>query len=144
MNLIRLTYTSTLIGEPRLGDLRQLSERAAFHNAQHDVTGFLCYAGGVFLQALEGDEQIVNRIYHSRIVTDRMHQDLRLLSVTSITSRDFEGWAMGFAEIKPEDRPLVLRYFPAGSVEPARIDAKGSIAFLSALSTARSHSQPAS
>jgi hypothetical protein len=142
MNLIRLTYTSTLIGPPVLDDLRKLSERAAAHNAQQDVTGFLCYSGGLFLQALEGDEHVVNRIYHSRIVTDPMHEDLRILNVSSVMSREFEAWAMGFADVKPDDRPLVLRFFPKGSVEPARIDAKGSIAFLSALSAARSATQP--
>lgn len=92
------------------------------------------------MQTLEGDEQVVNRIYHSRIVKDPMHEDLRILNASSITSREFETWAMGFSDIKPDDRPLVLRFFPKGKVEPARIDAKGSIAFLSALSAARSPS----
>jgi hypothetical protein len=142
VSLISLTYASTLVGDPIPSDVFDLSVRASAHNALYGVTGFLCLSDGRFLQALEGDDEVVNRIYHTRIVPDTRHEDLRVLRATRVRSRQFSAWAMGFANIRVEDRALILRFFPGGTLRPEHITSRGALDFLRALSALRSGSSP--
>ncbi len=134
MSLKSITYSSAIVGDFVVSDVVDLAERAAAYNTPSDVTGFLCQADGRFLQSIEGDDEVVNRIYHTRIVPSRRHRDLRLIQVTTLRSRRFASWSMGFANVLAEDRALVLRFFPTGAVEPERISIEGVVEFLQALS----------
>jgi hypothetical protein len=136
MSLISITYFSMIVGEFVASDIVDLAERASAYNTPSNVTGFLCQADGCFLQSIEGDAEIVNRIYHSRILPSRRHREPRLLLVSTLRTRHFSSWAMGFANVLPADRALLLRYFPRDVMEPDRISGEGSLEFLQALSIA--------
>jgi hypothetical protein len=136
MSLFSITYSSTRLGEFVVNDIVDLAERAAAYNTACDITGYLCHSDDHFLQTIEGDYEEVNRVYHTRIVTARSHRDLRLLHVQTLNSRRFAFWAMGFANVSPADRQLLLQFFPKGVMDPDSISGTGAVDFLQALSHA--------
>jgi len=133
MNLFSISYVSSRIGDFDVKRIVDLAERAAAYNSVSEVTGFLCHVDGRFLQTLEGDYDEVNRIYHSRIVPARSHRDLRLIQLETHPDRRFPNWTMGFANIAPTDRALLLRYFPDGLTGPEPINGAAAAGFLRAL-----------
>ena len=69
-------------------DVRGIEEVAASLNPAVGITGILCYGGGQFLQALEGEREAVNTLYH-HIETDPRHASCSLMLVEDIATRDF-------------------------------------------------------
>jgi Sensors of blue-light using FAD len=57
------------------------------------VTGALMFAGGVFVQMLEGEAADVEVVFE-RICRDMRHRRLVLLDFSSADERMFEGWGM--------------------------------------------------
>jgi Sensors of blue-light using FAD len=133
MNLFSITYVSSRVGDFVVNRIVDLAERAAAYNSVSEVTGFLCHLDGRFLQTIEGDYDEVNRIYHTRIAPARSHQDLRLIQLETHSARRFPNWTMGFANIGPADRALVLQYFPDGIDSPDPINGAAAAEFLRAL-----------
>ncbi len=93
MHTIRLIYAS----EAREGlvyrDFLTIMEKAAETNRELSITGMLCYSGGRFLQALEGERAVVNALY-DHISKDARHTNCQLLCVEDIDARDFGEWSM--------------------------------------------------
>jgi hypothetical protein len=134
MSLFSITYTSVRVGPFIVKDFVDLAERSAAYNAVSEVTGFLCHADGQFLQTLEGEHQEVNRIYHTRIVPARSHNDLRLIHLEHPTERRFLRWSMGFANVAPSDQALLRRFIPTGLTQAELIVGIEALNFLQALS----------
>jgi hypothetical protein len=63
------------------------------NNARDRVTGLLWFDGKRFLQALEGEEEVVDRTFR-RIQADPRHRALVVLSSRTIAEREFGEWAM--------------------------------------------------
>jgi hypothetical protein len=96
---IRLVYTSVVRGAwPSYNELANLLRVSRDNNAKLGVTGVLCYANGVFLQALEGDRDVVNRLY-GKISHDRRHADCQIVVCKSIERRSFADWSMQLVAI---------------------------------------------
>jgi FAD-dependent sensor of blue light len=133
MNLFSITYVSARVGDFLVNRIVDLAERAAAYNSVSEVTGFLCHVDGRFLQTIEGDYGEVNRIYHTRIVPARSHMDLRLIQLETHPERRFPNWTMGFANIAPTDRALLLQYFPDGIDSPEPMKGPAAAGFLRAL-----------
>ena len=53
----------------------------------------LCYARGKFLQALEGDRSVVNRLYR-KIMEDARHESCDIVSCVEIDAYQFAEWSM--------------------------------------------------
>jgi len=88
-----LIYTSVVCGpEPTYGELAALLRHASDNNARLGATGILCYARGKFLQALEGESSVVNRLYR-KIMQDPRHH-CEILSFTEINAHRFAEWSM--------------------------------------------------
>lgn len=96
MGLIRLIYSSHAGLDLRLSDVKQILETARSKNYALGVCGMLFYNSKYFLQALEGEEQTVQHIYN-KIADDFRHDDLQVISQTSIEDTLFSHWAMGYA-----------------------------------------------
>lgn len=99
MTQCRLIYRSTcsdkLIDN---ADLRALIEKSADNNRTAGITGLLLLSGDRFLQALEGPEESVNRLF-GRIVRDKRHRDVRLLSFEQIGPVYFDDWSMHLVDL---------------------------------------------
>jgi hypothetical protein len=77
--------------------LEALLVKARIHNTKVGLSGILCSGRGYFVQALEGPEVQVLKIY-SRILVDERHRDSSLLSVGLVSCRVFAEWSMAHVE----------------------------------------------
>jgi len=59
MSLSQLVYLSVEAESFSKNDLEQLLIGARKFNSEHDISGFLVYLDGMFLQCLEGDKGFV-------------------------------------------------------------------------------------
>ena len=102
MSLHRLLYRSdaALAGSPdRSAQLLQaIVENARISNKASGLTGALMLSSGVFLQALEGPLDALERTFE-RICRDLRHRRVRLLEFGMADERVFGAWTM--ADVVP-------------------------------------------
>ncbi len=92
MPMIQLIYASSPF-DFHEGALVSILTVSRGCNERDGITGALICRGDLFLQLLEGPEELVDAAYQ-RIERDRRHLDVRLLSRRPVTERLFPGWAM--------------------------------------------------
>lgn len=129
MALIHLIYVSTAREEMNPTDLGDILDACMRNNSPRHVTGMLLYAGGSFMQVLEGEEAQVEEIF-GRICRDPRHNDVIELERTVIPERSFEHWNMGFRRLGPADveaHPGFAPFFQDG-FDAASIGAKPGLA----------------
>jgi hypothetical protein len=105
MPLIHLIYVSTSTNEMSDGELDEILATAVRNNKPRNITGMLLYAGGNFMQVLEGEESKVDEVF-SRIATDPRHAGIMVISKELVAKRDFSDWSMGFRRLIEEDAKL--------------------------------------
>ena len=90
--MFQLIYASRPFGfdEGTLAGLLIVSRR---NNERDGITGALICRADLFLQLLEGPEDLVDAAYR-RIERDRRHLEVRLLSRRTVADRLFPGWTM--------------------------------------------------
>lgn len=96
--LISLTYMSTAVdsfGEEALRELLATSRR---NNHAAGLSGMLLYAGGHFIQTIEGTSDDVTTTFN-RIAADPRHRDVIVALREEVTERHFADWSMGFDEL---------------------------------------------
>lgn len=116
MSLIELIYVSTATEEIDAAGLDRILESAARHNQPQGVTGMLLYAGGSFMQVLEGEESAVDETM-GRVVQDPRHTDIIVLCREPIAHRSFLQWNMGFRRLGASEgttHPAYAPYFQNG------------------------------
>lgn len=129
MELCQLIYVSRASRAFSHADLRALLESAVRFNECRGITGLLLYAGGTFMQVLEGTEGDVDATME-RIRRDARHHDINVLSKSAVPAREFGRWSMGLHEVDAEDirsLPAYAPFFEAG-FSPERIGAKPGLA----------------
>jgi Sensors of blue-light using FAD len=92
-------YTSDAIKQFSKRDLLELLDAARKNNASRGLSGLLLYAGGNFLQALEGAEDVVRETL-ARIERDPRHRNMQVLFFDHVPERLFADWSMGFEEAR--------------------------------------------
>jgi hypothetical protein len=100
--MISLTYLSTAtvsFGENDLGDLLSSSRE---RNQAAGLTGAMLYAGGHFIQTLEGPEEAVEALF-DRIGRDERHRSIIVALREEIDTRVFPDWSMGFETLDEEE-----------------------------------------
>jgi hypothetical protein len=102
----QVIYSSAAVAPFSELELTTLLVAARVNNGRLGVTGILLYHEGSFLQALEGDEHVVNRLYE-KIGKDKRHYRVVTLLRQQLDARHFEQWQMGFASMKalPDNMP---------------------------------------
>lgn len=93
--MISLTYFSTAVRAFDTDQLEDLLADSRSRNLAAGLTGRLLYAGGHFVQTLEGQAESVDTTY-ARIERDPRHRDVFVTLREKITARAFPEWAMGF------------------------------------------------
>jgi len=125
--LIRLIYVSKTVASQTHALTDSILRKAHAWNTENDITGVLCEGQGAFLQALEGERGVVNRLY-ARIFADPRHKDLELIHCEGITARRYSGWSMArvhLSDVDPQTKivwPDFDPYSPNGLLVMARID----------------------
>jgi hypothetical protein len=95
----QLFYSSAAVAPFSETELAALLKVARAANGQLGVTGMLLYHEGSFLQALEGNEPIVEGLY-AKIGKDKRHHRVVTLLRREVEDRYFDQWQMGFATMK--------------------------------------------
>lgn len=131
--LVRLLYASRS-ASPVSGELIQdILAQSRQHNQDAGITGVLCVCHGeVFMQALEGGREEVNRLY-GKLVRDPRHSDVVLLEYAEITERRFSSWRMGRVDVDKLNVGVILRYSERTTLDPYRISGKVAMALLEEL-----------
>ena len=92
--MIRLLYISNASPAVSEEQVQNILASARRHNPANGITGVLIHGGGLFMQVLEGPEQMV-LLQYVKILDDRRHDDVRILHISPARSRMFEQWSMG-------------------------------------------------
>jgi hypothetical protein len=99
MSHCRLIYQSTSARNPVDNeDLRALVERSTENNKAAGITGLLLLSGNRFLQVLEGPSEAVNALF-GRIIRDKRHRDVQLLTYEPIGEVYFDDWNMYLVDL---------------------------------------------
>lgn len=119
MAVVSLVYVSLATREMTDEELQSLLKMARETNATLDVSGMLLYRDGYFIQALEGEEKAVDKLF-DKIRHDPRHKSVLVVTKTSIQERAFEQWSMGFNKVDTHevsgftdflDKPFEHSYF---------------------------------
>lgn len=97
--MLQIIYSSAAVAPFSETELTELLGKARVNNGRLGVTGMLLYHEGSFLQALEGDEHVVDALY-TKIGKDKRHHRVVALLRRPIDDRYFDQWQMGFASSK--------------------------------------------
>ncbi|RYY80299.1 MAG: BLUF domain-containing protein [Moraxellaceae bacterium] len=113
-NYIRLTYASTTTSKPAM--IRQhlvaILNEAQLHNSNNDVFGVLFYGNNYFFQCIEGNKAKVDMLYE-KLLKDKRHKDMVLLSYTPINKMRFIGWNMKYVLHEPD----IMEFFQSNHWE---------------------------
>ena len=127
--LIRLLYASEAALAMRPADIEELVSRAQRANHSRDLTGALAFNHRCFLQALEGEREVVCELY-TRLARDPRHKRLVILALEDITERAFSDWSMGFAPADALHRSLFLKHGVSGQFAPHTLSGPGALQLL--------------
>ncbi len=132
MSIVRLIYASKIKAGYGPNDIMKIVEVSEKNNQQKGITGALCFGPRHFLQCLEGQRDVVNRLYNT-IVTDERHTDVELLYYSDIDERVFSDWAMGYVLAEQSLHEIVFRFSGNSQFNPYEFTSKQAIRFLQAV-----------
>ena len=130
--LIRMLYASRAAASITPAVVDAILEKSRKNNADHGITGMLCYSDDVFLQALEGDRDKVCELF-CKIVRDERNSGVRILSYEEIVERHFGSWTMGKVDITKVNASLLLKYSAKATLDPFSGSGHASMALLNEL-----------
>jgi hypothetical protein len=90
-------------------DIEDILSKSRKNNAADNITGMLLYRNGYFIQALEGEEAPVQRLYE-KIAQDERHGNVLTVSKERIKERQFADWSMGFQDLEDIDPAQIEGY----------------------------------
>ena len=111
MKLIAITYECSANKTFTEEDLVDLLKQSREKNTRLGITGMLLYKDGVFLQVIEGEERVVEKLY-ATIEKDSRHQGCYQLRWEVIRERRFPDWSMGFKNLQDIDIRATPGYSP--------------------------------
>lgn len=100
--MISVVYVSSAVERFAQDELDEILEASRRNNRRDGITGMLLYADGNFMQAVEGPEEAIERLF-ARLELDPRHRDVIVIGRFPITEREFGQWAMGFRRLRPDE-----------------------------------------
>ena len=99
MKSCRLIYRSTSISNVVSNQtLLDLERKSSERNAKENITGLLVLSGNIFLQVLEGSALAITGLF-GRIISDKRHRQVELISFESGVERYFDDWNMRLVDL---------------------------------------------
>lgn len=89
----QIVYVSDAKPDLTAVDLFRIIEQSARNNPNAEITGFLIYRGGRFLQLIEGPLMALESLL-AKLKHDPRHGSLEVLSRVPIPARSFPRWRM--------------------------------------------------
>ncbi len=110
MQLSQLLYTSFASQPMTREEIDEIVRKAQCNNSQQLITGLLLYGNGRFMQLLEGDEQLIVKLYN-KIAKDSRHKSLDLVVLRPAKKRIMGEWSMGLLNLETYglDQEIELR-----------------------------------
>jgi hypothetical protein len=99
-HLLRMIYVSRATETLDTHSLEILMNKSRSHNEELEISGILCSGRGYFVQAMEGPEVHVMKLY-ATILQDSRHKQSALLSIGLVSARAFTRWEMAQVEGEP-------------------------------------------
>ncbi len=99
--MLQVSYVSRTPEPLSAEQLLDLLQQCRRNNQKRGITGMLLYANGTFLQAIEGEDRVMEGLV-STIWDDPRHADIQLLSKRPIERRQYADWSMGFERVTDE------------------------------------------
>ncbi|WJG10971.1 BLUF domain-containing protein [Aliiglaciecola sp. LCG003] len=93
--MIQYIYASDFADELKSEDFEAILKSAVTKNRGLGITGMMVVINQHIFQVIEGPEHNVLSLMES-IKADRRHQNIRVIGVNSIVTRDYSDWSMGF------------------------------------------------
>lgn len=103
--LRQILYHSRAVGGV---DIDRILSSAKRNNGLDGITGVLLFAGGSFLQVLEGPDTSVDAAF-ARIRSDARHADVEVVSDRQVAEREFAYWSMERLDASDTSDELVWR-----------------------------------
>ena len=107
--LVRTLYISRNSGPQTSTVTGSILKTALVFNKVHGITGVLCQGTGFFIQMLEGERSVVCSLY-ARILNDKRHKDVEIVSFEEIKDRKFKQWSMALINLSDTDPMVVLQH----------------------------------
>lgn len=100
--MIQIAYMSTATQPMTTEQLIDLLQQSFKNNTASGVTGMMLYGNATFLQALEGEEQVVDELYQ-KIAKDQRHASIVFLHRKTIERRQYSDWTMAFKRVSDKE-----------------------------------------
>ncbi len=124
MLLCRLIYYSLHVHSMNNdNDIEDILNVARKENTKKQITGALYFNGKYFLQALEGQRNLVCETFNS-IANDPRHTNVQLVSFNAEHKRLFSDWSMAYYADIERNRSKVLKYNISDEFDPERMSAE--------------------
>jgi hypothetical protein len=108
--LTRLLYVSKPVGPITTFVTSSILEVCSVNNKKAEITGVLCQGSGIYMQVIEGRRSAINALY-SRIISDKRHSQIELLSFEEVNQRRYGHWSMALVQLSIDD-PMVQLAHP--------------------------------
>ena len=109
MPLVSLIYASSAIHKMSRQEIIDILDKSREKNKQLGITGILLYKDGNFLQVLEGEEDVVTKLYET-IEADSRHVGTHVMLKRPIDERTFGDWQMAFVDLNEVDTSQLEGY----------------------------------
>jgi FAD-dependent sensor of blue light len=93
--MVQIIYASVAVAPFSELELTRLLMLARANNTRLGVSGMLLYDDGSFLQAIEGEAQVLEALFQ-KISGDARHSRVAILLRREVEARYFGDWSMGF------------------------------------------------
>ena len=108
--LVRLLYVSKPVGPITTYVTNSILEESIVNNKEADITGVLCQGSGLDMQVIEGQRSVISALF-ARIMADRRHNTVEILSIEEIKQRRYGQWSMALVQLSLDD-PMVQMAHP--------------------------------
>ena len=108
--LTRLLYVSKPVGPITTYVTSSILEVCSVNNKKAEITGVLCQGSGIYMQVIEGQRSVISALF-SKIIADKRHNTVELLSVEEIQKRQYGQWSMALVQLSIND-PMVKLAHP--------------------------------
>ncbi len=135
--LVRCLYASRAVEPQSPHMLDEILEKSRRNNQPHGITGLLCFANGIFVQALEGGRPQVSHLL-ATIFSDNRHRDMQILMFEEISQRHFGNWTMGKVNVNSINSAALLKYSERAELNPFACPGHTTMALLTELAASGS------
>lgn len=114
-------------------DLKDILASSRKNNVANQVSGAMTHLDGVYMQYLEGEEQVLDKLY-ATIVADPRHAAPRLLARDAIRDRVFPAWSMGLITWNDQTAAIYRSFNPEEEMDLYRTRPESAGTFFQTLS----------